>query len=93
MDLLSEWQLTNRNFDWMKHGACRGVDSEIFFAEEGGWQTKHATAKELCAKCTVYKDCMKFAIDNNINYGIWGGLTPKERRRTTLEIVDDIERE
>lgn len=93
MDLLSEWQLVNRSFDWIKDAACRGVDSEIFFAEEGNWHAKHAEAIELCSKCTVYKDCLRFATENNIGYGIWGGLTPKQRKRSRLEIINDLERE
>jgi len=80
MELLSEWELKNKNFGWMEFAACKGADSEIFFAESG-WHTANAKAQEYCRNCTVYKDCMKFAIDNDITYGIWGGLSPNQRKK------------
>jgi WhiB family redox-sensing transcriptional regulator len=79
MDLLSEWQLTNKDFSWMDFAACKGADPEIFFAETN-WQENHEIARSYCRKCTVYKNCMKFAIDNDINHGIWGGLSPSQRK-------------
>lgn len=82
MDLLSEWELVNRDTSWMEFARCRGADRTLFFAEQGaGWHAKHVEAKKYCADCIVYKNCMKFAIDNRISHGIWGGLSPTERRR------------
>jgi len=78
MELLSEWGLNNRHFEWMDYAACAGADPGLFFAEKG-WFAKYGEAKKMCAKCTVYKDCLKFALDNNIRHGVWGGLTPEER--------------
>lgn len=80
MDLMSEWKLKNSDFTWMEFAACKGADAEIFFAESG-WHTANAKAQEYCKRCVVYKDCMRFAIENNIKYGIWGGLSPRQRRR------------
>lgn len=82
MDLLSEWELVNRDTSWMEFARCKGEDPALFFAEHGaGWHAKHAEAKKICADCIVYKNCMKFALDNQITHGIWGGLSPTERRR------------
>lgn len=80
MELMSEWQLNNRDFSWMDYAACVGADQSIFFADTGGWHARHEKAREYCGKCIVYKNCMKFAIDNQIEYGIWGGLSPSQRK-------------
>ena len=90
MDLLSEWQLVNKDFSWMKYAACQGADPEIFFAESG-WNAANVKAQEYCGKCTVYKQCMKFAIDNDITHGIWGGLSSKQRKRKAKEQADERE--
>lgn len=90
MDLLSEWELVNTNTSWMQFARCKGADPSLFFAEGGvSWQDKHAEAKKYCTNCVVYKDCMKFAIDNQITHGIWGGLSPTERRRYWDKGVDN----
>lgn len=43
-------------------------------------------AKTICASCDdeTRKDCLLFALDNNIAYGIWGGTTPDERKRIAM---------
>ena len=79
MQLLSEWHLTNRDFTWMDFAACHGADPDIFFAETN-WHANHEKARSYCRKCTVYKNCMKFAMDNDIEHGIWGGLSPSQRK-------------
>jgi len=80
MDLLSEWQLKNRDFGWMEFAACKGADPELFFAEKN-YRASTAKAREYCRNCIVYKDCLKFAVDNKITHGIWGGLNPGQRKR------------
>jgi WhiB family transcriptional regulator, redox-sensing transcriptional regulator len=66
--------------DWRDRAACRrrGVPLGAFFPGRGGWSRP---AKELCAGCPVRSECLAFAIDNDIRYGIWGGLSITERRR------------
>lgn len=93
MQLLSEWELSNTDTSWMEFARCRGADPNLFFAEPGvAWQEKHAEAKKYCSKCVVYKDCMKFSIDNQIDYGIWGGLSPTQRRiHWGKDVTDDGE--
>lgn len=56
----------------------RGSDWQEVF------QAKVDYAKSLCANCDVIDQCLKFAIDNNIQHGIWGGTTPEERGGTTI---------
>jgi WhiB family redox-sensing transcriptional regulator len=90
MQLLGEYALLERNFKWMDDAACKGVDTSVFHPERGGNRFSVQKAKQYCYKCPVYKECMRFAIVNGINHGIWGGLTPEERRRTPEEIINDF---
>lgn len=90
MDLLSEWQLVNHDFSWMEQAKCKGADAELFFAEEGAARSKQIEAKKYCAACPVYKKCMKFAIDNDIKYGVWGGLTPGQRARARGKVDNEF---
>lgn len=90
MELLSEWELVDNDDSWKKDAACKDMDSYMFFPEQGA-NHHFKKAKKVCARCPVYKQCMNFAIVNNIPYGVWGGLTPKERERSTAELVASLE--
>jgi WhiB family redox-sensing transcriptional regulator len=79
MDLLSEWELVNKNFEWMKYAACKGADSQVFFAETN-WHENHEIARGFCSECVVRDECLEFAMDNDISHGIWGGLSPSQRK-------------
>jgi WhiB family redox-sensing transcriptional regulator len=61
---------------WQERGACRGVDPEVFFpvSDEEAWR-----AKEICAVCEVRLDCLAFSLANRERYGVWGGVTERER--------------
>lgn len=63
--------------DWMTRAVCRQVDPEIFFGEAGRWE---ADAKRICGRCPVRDQCLQDAQARNEEWGIWGGLTPAERR-------------
>ena len=75
-------QLADR-WDWQVHGACRGVDSSVFFHPdfERGVEraTRDATAKTLCRSCPVVEQCRSHALQVQEPYGIWGGLTAQDR--------------
>jgi hypothetical protein len=58
---------------------CAQTDPEIFFPIKGD-QGAAQKAKDICRQCEVQKDCLAWAVANNEEFGIWGGLTPKERR-------------
>lgn len=62
---------------WQLSANCMGVDPELFFPERGG-STREA--KEVCRGCIVSDLCLDFAIVNNEKFGIWGGMTERERR-------------
>lgn len=67
---------------WWLQAECRGLTTaerdDIFFPDRGA-PTK--TAKAICKVCPVREDCLKHALDNNERFGIWGGLSERERRR------------
>lgn len=72
------------NWDWQHSGACRDLDTEIFFHPEGerGATRKRraAEAKRICALCPVRSTCAEHALMVREPYGIWGGMTEEERR-------------
>jgi hypothetical protein len=49
----------------------------VFFPERG---ESAEPARQVCAACPVRQPCLDYAISNRIVYGIWGGLTERERR-------------
>jgi len=63
---------------WVKHAACKGVDTNLFYPERGE-PTRHAL--EVCKPCTVKAECLQYAIDNSERWGVWGGMTERQRRR------------
>lgn len=66
--------------DWTRQAACSSLeDISIFFPERG--QNKEGNeAKRICVSCPVRKPCLDYAVRNNQDIGIWGGLNEKERR-------------
>lgn len=63
---------------WQEYSNCLGVDADLFFPERGA-STKEA--KQVCQGCVVRLDCLEFALVNSEKFGIWGGMSERERRR------------
>jgi WhiB family transcriptional regulator, redox-sensing transcriptional regulator len=63
---------------WMVSARCRSHDPEQFFVR-GASQSRRAI--RICGACPVREDCLRYAIDNEIEFGIWGGMTERQRRR------------
>jgi WhiB family redox-sensing transcriptional regulator len=80
MKLLNDFKLVTDNFDWMVDAACRGRNDIDFFPEIG-YNGKAPFAVAVCDTCKVKEDCVEFAIENRIEHGIWGGLSPQQRKR------------
>ncbi|GGU12987.1 WhiB family transcriptional regulator [Streptomyces violascens] len=57
---------------------CAQTDPEIFFPERGA---SNVPAKTLCFACAARVECLGYALDNDERFGIWGGLSERERRR------------
>lgn len=71
-------QLIVGNRSWQTRANCLGVDPDLFFPERGA-STKEA--KAVCRGCEVRLDCLEYALQNGEKFGIWGGLSERERRR------------
>ena len=65
---------------WRDSALCAQTDPEEFFPDKGG-TTRHA--KRTCAACTVRTECLQYALDHGERFGIWGGMSERERRRIT----------
>jgi WhiB family transcriptional regulator, redox-sensing transcriptional regulator len=63
---------------WQDRALCAETDPEAFFPEKGG-STREA--KKICTGCEVRAECLEFALSNDERFGIWGGLSERERRR------------
>jgi WhiB family redox-sensing transcriptional regulator len=71
--------------EWPSRGACRDIDPETLFVV-GAAQHK---AKAICMGCPVRMDCLADALDSRAEFGVWGGMTERERR-TLLRRRPDI---
>ncbi|WP_300342234.1 WhiB family transcriptional regulator [Nesterenkonia sp.] len=63
---------------WQVDALCAQTDPEAFFPEKGG---STRDAKKVCAACTVKQECLDYALANDERFGIWGGLSERERRK------------
>ena len=66
---------------WRLDALCAETDPEAFFPEKGG-STREA--KRVCGGCAVRDECLESALTNDERFGIWGGLSERERRRLRL---------
>ncbi len=82
----SPWSdLTPAADAWRLDALCAETDPEAFFPEKGG-STREA--KRVCTGCDVRAECLEFALVNDERFGIWGGLSERERRRLRLQRQD-----
>ena len=63
---------------WQERALCAQTDPEAFFPEKGG-STREA--KRICTTCEVRSECLEYALEKDERFGIWGGLSERERRR------------
>ena len=63
---------------WQEQALCAQTDPEAFFPEKGG-STREA--KRICVGCEVKGECLEYALGQDERFGIWGGLSERERRR------------
>ena len=68
--------------EWRDRAACRYEDPELFFpiGTSGPALETAEAAKQVCRACTVREQCLRLALSSGQDAGIWGGLTPMERR-------------
>ncbi|MDN3496428.1 WhiB family transcriptional regulator [Planococcus sp. APC 4015] len=63
---------------WQTDALCSQTDPEAFFPEKGG---STRDAKRICTTCDVRDQCLEYALQNDERFGIWGGLSERERRK------------
>jgi len=88
LPLFGELYLLNEPDDsllgWQERALCAQTDPEAFFPEKGG-STREA--KKVCSGCEVRAECLDYALENDERFGIWGGLSERERRKLKRRAV------
>ena len=62
---------------WTADAACSGAEPSVFFVDHG---RSGEEAKAICHGCPVRSECLDYALENRERFGIWGGMTEKQRR-------------
>jgi len=62
--------------DWTSRARCRGTQPDELFVQ-GAAQNR---AKAVCLGCPVRTECLADALDHGVEFGVWGGMTERERR-------------
>ncbi len=70
--------MNGQDLAWQDLANCRGADPDLFFPERGA---STRTAKGICRECSVRNECLEFAIVSSEKFGIWGGMSERERRK------------
>ena len=70
-------ELATTGGDWHDRARCAETDPEMFFPEKG---ESTGPAKRVCAGCEVWAECLQDALDRGERFGVWGGLSERERR-------------
>ncbi|GAA2816703.1 hypothetical protein GCM10010470_60200 [Saccharopolyspora taberi] len=84
LDILGLFDLDEEEQEWQERALCAQTDPEAFFPEKGG-STREA--KRICAGCEVRSECLEYALEHDERFGIWGGLSERERRKLKRQAV------
>lgn len=71
-------RVVSRSTEWMADGECRNHAPETFFPSDGVGVDR---ARKICATCAVKDHCLEYALAEEIEHGVWGGASERERRR------------
>jgi WhiB family redox-sensing transcriptional regulator len=66
---------------WTADAICAQVGEDFWHPERGGITDDTRAAKRVCLSCPVKQECLDYALERDEPFGIWGGLTARERRR------------
>ncbi len=72
--------------DWHARALCAQTDPEMFFPDKGESVT---AAKRVCRSCEVRAECLQEALDRGERFGVWGGLSERERRVLAARLADE----
>ncbi|MCV2394163.1 WhiB family transcriptional regulator [Actinotalea sp. M2MS4P-6] len=84
LPLFGDDALDETALSWQERALCAQTDPEAFFPEKGG-STREA--KKVCTGCEVRAECLEYALANDERFGIWGGLSERERRKLKRRVV------
>jgi WhiB family redox-sensing transcriptional regulator len=76
---------------WQQYGACRTADQSLFFGPDSPKEPRDVrvrrlmAAKRICAGCPVRELCRRYALENEEEFGVWGGLSESERKQLIAE--------
>jgi WhiB family redox-sensing transcriptional regulator len=82
MPMHFETTITPAGTGWQERALCAQTGADFFFPEPG---SSVREAKRICGMCEMRSACLEYAMDNDERFGVWGGLSEKERlelRRT-----------
>lgn len=79
---LKEALALDERLAWQDGANCKGANADLFFPERGA---STRAAKAICRECQVRAECLEFAIVTGEKFGIWGGMSERERRRIRRE--------
>lgn len=79
-----DWFVPEPMGEWRWSAACRGTGIGVFYVGKGGSVRE---AVDLCMGCSVRRECLVYALENAQVWGVWGGLTERERVRVRRLVV------
>ncbi len=62
----------------LRDGACTNTPTSTFFVKG---RAQEQIAKRICDGCCVKSECLEYALAEEIPFGIFGGLAPRERNK------------
>ena len=77
--------ITPADLAWQEEALCAQTGADFFFPEPG---SSVREAKRICGLCPIRSACLDYALDHDERFGVWGGLSEKERleiRRTARQ--------
>ena len=66
--------------EWQDRALCAQTDPDAFFPERGASGVAEE-AKRVCSRCEVKAECLEYALAHNERFGIWGGMSQRQRRK------------
>lgn len=72
--------------EWHADANCREKEQRIFFPERGDSSTKRA--RRACGSCAVRAECLEWAMEHTVKFGIWGGLSENQREKLRKQQAD-----
>ena len=74
------------NEAWRNDAACKGYPADLWYGDDRA-KADLIKGKRICASCPVATECANYAIANGERYGMWGGLSTRQRRRARRDVV------